>query len=269
MDSFLRLRTRRHLLKLAAAIAAVVPIIAFSSNKAQAGDDKGDNGPPSNNGADCKNDGTKCTCLLKGTHVATPMGETPVEQLQIGDEVCTLDGVRKIKWIGYDRVRSSDKVVEGLTPIKVARFALDDATPVRDLYLSPRHCLYADGVLIPAEYLINGTSVSYHLSAPDEWIEYYHLECDHHEIIFTEGVTVESYRGADRETFQNMAEYERLYGTDHGQKTPYAPVAGYRGGFDELKGLVRSIVSNFVDVRDPIQMFGDRIDERSRILKIW
>lgn len=269
MDSFLSPRTRRHLLKLAAAGVALVPVLPFASGAARAGDVKGDNGPPFNEGNDCKNDAESCVCFLKGTRVATPSGETPIEQLQIGDEVCTLDGIRKLKWIGYDRFRASDKVVEGLTPIKVSRFALDDTTPIRDLYLSPGHCLYADGILIPAEYLINGTSISYHLSSQDEWIEYYHLEFDRHEIVFAEGVTVESYRGADRETFQNMAEYERLYGTDHGQKAPYAPIAGYRGGFDELKGLVRSIVSKVVDVRDPIQMLGDRIDERSRSLKIW
>jgi hypothetical protein len=267
MDSILSPRTRRHLLKLAAAGAAVMPLVALTANKAHARDDNTDQGPPTNPGADCKNKGTKC-CVLKGTHIATPMGETPVEELRIGDEICTLDGIRKVKWIGCDRFRAPDTIVEGVTPIKVARFALDDATPARDLYLSPGHCLYADGVLIPVEFLVNGTSISYRPPSEDAWIAYYHLECERHEIVFAEGATVESYRGADRGTFENLADYERLYGPVPEQKTPYAPIAGYNGGFDELKGLVRSIVSNFVDVRDPIQIFGDRIDARSRSLNI-
>jgi hypothetical protein len=252
---------------LAAAGAALVPLLSLTPNAAQAREhkrdlwDDRDDRPPFGSDPDL----TKC-CFLRGTQIGSPTGETPIEQLQIGDEICTLDGNAKVKWLGYDRFRAPDKVIEGLTPIRVARFAIDDETPVRDLYLSPRHCLFADGLLIPIEYLQNGTSIAYCTLSGAEWIEYYHIECDRHEIVFAEGAAVESYRGVNRETFQNQATYERVHGRDIAPMPPYAPVVGYHGGLDELRGLVTSIVSNIIDVRDPIQIVGDRLDERARRL---
>jgi hypothetical protein len=35
--------------------------------------------------------------------------------------------------------------------MRIARFALNDQAPRRDLYLSPSHSLFIDGFLIPVE----------------------------------------------------------------------------------------------------------------------
>ena len=45
-------------------------------------------------------------------------------------------------------------------PIHVARFAIDDQTPYRDLYLSPLHCVFFAEALIPVMYLVNETSIT-------------------------------------------------------------------------------------------------------------
>ena len=45
-------------------------------------------------------------------------------------------------------------------PIRVARFAIDNDTPYRDLYLSPLHCLFFSEALIPVMYLINEASIA-------------------------------------------------------------------------------------------------------------
>jgi hypothetical protein len=52
------------------------------------------------------------------------------------------------------------------------------------------------------------------------------------------------------------------------EMTPFAPLLGYNNGRKELKGLVRSIVSNFIDVRDPIQVAYDRIANRAAALLV-
>src|SRR5262249_26570889 len=99
-------------------------------------------------------------------------------------------------------------------PIRVARFAIDDHTPCRDLYLSPLHCLFFNDALIPVMYLINEASIA--PGAPSEMsaLEYYHIELDTHEVIYAEGALVESYDGEGRDNFSNFIQYERLYGRE-------------------------------------------------------
>jgi hypothetical protein len=216
-----------------------------------------------NRGNDCKNDGTgpKC-CFLRGTRISSPSGEIPVEDLQIGDDICTLDGIKKIKWIGYDKIKSSRST--GVSPIRVAQFAIDEQTPYRDVYLSPAHCLFLNEVLIPVILLMNDATITPYLPPGLETIEYYHIEFDTHEVIFAEGACVESYLGSNRETFSNCMEFEGLYGSSP-PKTPYAPIAGYFGGRDEVKGLLRSVVAHVIDVRDPIQIAWDQIAARAAV----
>lgn len=252
MKEFTRPRTRRHLLRIAAAGAASIPFVAAAASSARSSV----NVPSAPLAPQSPN------CFLRGTKISTPMGELPVEELDIGDEVCTLDGVKEIKWIGYNKFRNVEDRALNVRPIRVARFAIDDHTPYRDLYLSPGHSLFLDDVLIPVMCLVNDTSIAPYLGL--ETIEYYQVEFDTHEVIFAEGASVESYRGVNRESFANFAEFERIYGTEQQSiKTPYAPSMGYFRGRDELKGLVRSLISNVVDIRDPIQIACDRIAKRA------
>ena len=65
---------------------------------------------------------------------------------------------------------------ENVQPILVSRFAIDDKTPHADLYLSPGHALYIDGVLIPAKDLINGTSITQAMPEGMDAVEYFQIE---------------------------------------------------------------------------------------------
>jgi hypothetical protein len=48
------------------------------------------------------------------------------------------------------------------------------------------------------------------------------------------------------------------YGVERQSKmTRFAPIVRYRGQRQELKGLARSLISNVVGVRDPIQIAYD------------
>jgi len=155
-------------------------------------------------------------------------------------------------------------------PVRVARFALNDDSPRRDLYLSPRQCIFINEALIPVMYLINEASIALGVPSDMSALEYYHVEFDTHEVIFAEGASVESFDGTDRETFSNFVQYERLYGPEHqSKKKPFAPILSYDGRTQELKGLVRSLVSDVVvDIRDPIQIAYDQLAKRAEAMLV-
>jgi hypothetical protein len=211
------------------------------------------------------------SCLLKGTKISTSSGDRLVQELQIGDEVQTLTGPKTIKWIGYNKFTKEEGRAwqDSVLPIHLARFAIDDHTPYRDLYLSPLHCVFFNEALIPVMYLINETSIAQGTPSEMSAIEYCHVELDTHEVIYAEGALVESYDGTNRDNFSNFIQYERLYGTEPETKmTPFAPILRYRGRRQELNGLVRSLISNVVDVRDPIQIAYDQLAQRAEAMLV-
>jgi hypothetical protein len=195
-----------------------------------------------------------------------------VQDLQIGDEVQTLAGRKTIKWIGYNKFTKEEGRAwqDSVMPIRVARFAIDDHTPRCHLYLSPQHCIFVNEALIPVMYLINETSIAQGTPSDMSAIEYYHIEFDTHEVIYAEGALVESYDGWNRETFSNFVEYERLYGRERqSEMKPFAPILRYDSRGQELKGLVRSLVSDVVvDIRDPIQIAHDQLAKRAEAMLV-
>jgi len=252
--------TRRQLFRVMAVGAASVPLVALARNSAFAG-------------GTCST-ALGCRCLLKGTKISTPSGERLVQELQIGDEVRTLAGPKAIRWIGYNKFTKEQGGAwpDSVMPVRVARFAIDDQTPHRDLYLSPRHYIFFNEVLIPVMYLINEISIAQGMPSDMSAIEYYHIELDTHEVIYAEGASVESLfveDGSSRENFSNFVQYELLYGVErHSKMTPFAPMLDYNNGRRAMKGLVRSLVSNVVDVRDPIQIAYDQIAKRAEAMLV-
>ena len=155
---------------------------------------------------------TETPCYCPGTLIGTGRGEQCVEQLKIGDEVMTASGaLRPIKWIG--RRSYSGRLAMGrkdILPVCIKAGALEDNVPKRDLWISPNHAMFLDGVLIEAKDLINGVSV---LRAENvERVEYFHIELDSHDVIIAEGALAESFIDDDsRLLFHNANEYRVLY----------------------------------------------------------
>ena len=151
-------------------------------------------------------------CYARGTLIATEIGETPVEALTIGQRLVTAAGtIRPIRWIG---TRSyAGRFANGnhdVLPICFKAGSLADRVPRRDLWVSPKHAMFLDGVLIPAEHLVNGVSVVQ--AAEIDRVDYFHIELDSHDVIVAEGALSETFVDDDsRAMFHNAREFAALY----------------------------------------------------------
>lgn len=147
-------------------------------------------------------------CFARGTRIATAQGEVAVEALRIGDLVVTggrSAGLQPVQWIGRSRAEvSRHPAREKVAPVIIRAGALGEGVPYCDLRVSPDHALYLDGHLVPAKYLINGTSIVQELWCPA--VEYWHVELPEHAVIVSAGALTESYLDdGNRDQFDNGA----------------------------------------------------------------
>lgn len=137
-------------------------------------------------------------CFVAGTEIATAKGARRVEDLKIGDRIITQDsGMQKIRWIGHTECAARDN----LAPIRIARGALGNGLPVRDLLVSPQHRMLLRSriaermtgeseVLLAAKKLLGVPGIS--VVEDMDTVSYHHILFDRHEIIFAEGAPTES-----------------------------------------------------------------------------
>ena len=142
----------------------------------------------------------------------TDAGELAVEALKIGDKVVTASGAeRPIKWIGRRSyagrfIRARNIFCRSVS--RPARWTED--VPRRDLWISPHHAMYLEGVLIEARFLINGASIVQAKTV--EQVEYFHIELETHDVVLAEGAPSESFVDDNsRGMFQNAHEFVALY----------------------------------------------------------
>jgi hypothetical protein len=150
-------------------------------------------------------------CLVAGTRIATSEGAVSVENLSIGAMVLTASGEsRPVRWLGHRELncnRYKDPAV--VWPICVKAGAFAENLPTRDLWVSPRHAIFVDGVLIQAELLVNGATL---VQVPRGRVEYWHVELDNHDILLSEGLATESYLdNGNRTAFVNGGAYMEAY----------------------------------------------------------
>ena len=142
-------------------------------------------------------------CFARGTLIATPSGERPVESLEEGDLVrLARGGGAAVRWVGRRRLKLDGAARPELQrPIRIVAGALGGGLPTRDLVVSPDHALFLDGVLVPAGLLVDGARIR---QEDVETIEYFHVELASHDVILAEGAPAESYLDTgNRDTFAN------------------------------------------------------------------
>ena len=152
-------------------------------------------------------------CFITGTNILTDQGEIAVEDLKIGDTVITATGQpENIKWIGKQTIEPYQvkNPLRG-NPVLIKAGALGNNLPCRDLYVSPDHAMFVDGLLINAGALVNDISIVQ--TEPTESFTYYHVELENHCLLVAEGTAAESYlpQKENRREYDNFAEYEDLY----------------------------------------------------------
>ncbi len=151
----------------------------------------------------------EAACFRAGTRLATPDGPVAVEDLDPGDEVLTTFGaVLKVRWVGHRwlECRRHPRPWD-VMPVRVEAGAFRHGHPQRNLWLSPDHALFVDGVLIPVRYLLNGATIVQ--EATDE-VTYFHVEValangePTHTVLLAEGLAAESYLDTgNRNSFAN------------------------------------------------------------------
>ncbi len=142
-------------------------------------------------------------CFAAGTHIATPRDSVPVEALRAGDTVMTAFGAQAdVKWVGYRHVACNRHPRPGdVWPVRIVAGAFGPGRPARDLWLSPDHAVFTDGVLIPIRYLINGRTIRQERRAE---VTYFHVELASHDVLLAEGLPCESYLDTgNRSAFAN------------------------------------------------------------------
>jgi len=138
-------------------------------------------------------------CFARGTMIETANGEMPVEDLQAGDMIRTLDnGMKPLSWIGSTKVEAKGNKA----PILFRKGAIGNT---RDLLVSPAHRVMlqdwqakllfgASEILASAQSLVNDSTI---VRQPAEEVEYFHILFDAHEIVFSDGAPTESFHPGD------------------------------------------------------------------------
>jgi hypothetical protein len=156
---------------------------------------------------------------MAGTMILTDRGEVAVQDLVVGQTIVTVSGESQpIVWIGSGHARVSPAKRTAATPVLVRKGALAPNVPHRDLRVTKGHSLFVDGVLIPAEFLVNHRSIEWDDRAGH--VRFYHIEIGHHDVLLADGAPAETYRDdGNRSLFHNTND-----DWDKAPKPPCAPV---------------------------------------------
>lgn len=185
-------------------------------------------------------------CFLKGTRIATLTQACKIEDLGVGDIVLTaFGGARPIESVAqFRRTRQNPSRPWHWyeRPVRIARGALAPNVPSADLFVTGGHALLIDGLLIPAECLINDATITRYPAHEHDELEFFHIKLASHDVIYAEGAPCESLLRVD-ETMSNSSLYPRKHGET--QDEHCAPILG--------NGLRSQIVTEVKGLLSPSQ----------------
>lgn len=210
--------------------------------------------------------GHRGRCFLRGTRIRTCSGYRKIESLAVGDLVpAHFAGMSPIKRIGHYHWRRADPRepwANAVKPVRIERSALDDNVPGADLYVTPSHALFIDGMLVRAGSLVNGITITTDDANDRDELEYFHIELESHDVIEAEGAPCETLQG-DREIEVWSGGVVRRH---QAPQMPCAPILSFNGGRSEVRSRLRSAASPFVDRRLPLDVIRDRLEDRALAL---
>jgi hypothetical protein len=138
-------------------------------------------------------------CFCAGTEIETPDGPVTVENLKIGDQVCTRDGTLRVIWIGLSDHRWSAEA-DDAKPFVVPSNAFGPGLPYRDLHISPQHKLAltetkdnggSEIVLCPVKGLAGWRGIRQRQGC--RATSYFHVLLERHAVVRANGLETESF----------------------------------------------------------------------------
>lgn len=139
--------------------------------------------------------GSANVCFASGTKIATPDGMVVIEDLKVGDRICTRrSGPQPIRWIFSRRISQGEmRAHPNLRPI-----VLPGPEP---LFVSRQHRVLVTGkiadrmfgkteLVVPAKDLLGYSGCR--ISSANHSLDYFHILLDRHHIINANGVGAES-----------------------------------------------------------------------------
>lgn len=136
-----------------------------------------------------------CVAFARGTMITLADGrQCPIDALAPGMRVLTRDhGAQPVRWLGKATLRA----VGAFAPVVITAGTLGNAG---DLIVSPHHRLFLyqrrrspgldlSELLVQAKHLVDGETI---FRREGGFVDYYSLVFERHEIIYAEGVPVES-----------------------------------------------------------------------------
>jgi len=143
-------------------------------------------------------------CFTPGTRLRTEAGEVAIEDLGPGDRLLTRDsGPQAVLWTGHRRMSGARLfAMPDQRPIRLRRGALGVDRPEDDLVVSPEHRVLVTGcaarelwgepeVLVRAADLVGDRYITVDHSLRETW--YIHLMLERHEVIWANGLEVETF----------------------------------------------------------------------------
>ena len=185
-------------------------------------------------------------CFAAGTRIDTPEGARAVEDLSAGDTVSVLGG--GTAQVLYIRRRvltgAALRARPSLRPVRIAPGALGTGVPRRAVVVSLQHRLLirskiaermfnAAEVLVPAGKLTALDGIAQ--LCPPEGVIYFHLLCQNHEIVMSDGLASETLmRGAQVMEGLDPAARRVMRLLPGAGRGPARPICERRGQIDRL-----------------------------------
>ncbi|WP_408734863.1 Hint domain-containing protein [Asaia platycodi] len=94
---------------------------------------------------------------------------------------------------GHRCVEENDSATYDVTdyPVRIQAGAFGVGMPYKDLLVTPEHCIFIAGNLVPVRMLVNGRSIRHDVTLST--YKYYHIETETHSVVMADGLLCESY----------------------------------------------------------------------------